>query len=119
MTAQLESPGYAFDMGVDDDSGPAEGISQDDIRSFTSYAGQRRESLHVVGHLLMKLLRYHRGASDEIAGFGFEKAGCPDERLQFGRLGLGVITRPAVSPKETRGHLVHPLVGALGGNPLT
>ena len=81
MAAQFQSSGYAFDVRIDHDRRLAEGISEDHVRGLSSHTWQGREGIHAVRHLLFKLVRYNRGAPYEIVGFGFEKAGLPNERL--------------------------------------
>jgi hypothetical protein len=62
-------------MGIDDDTGLAEGSSEYDIRGLSADARQGDQFFHRMRYLFTETLGHGFSAGDEMLGFIFEETG--------------------------------------------
>ena len=90
-------------------------VAQDQVGGLPAHPRQGQEFLHGAGHLAVVLLQQHPGGKDNVPGLGPEKAAGVNVGFKVLRLRRGQSLQGRELGKEGRGHLVDPLVGALGG----
>ena len=90
-------------------------IAQNKVGGFSAHPGQGEQLLHGARHLAMELFQQHAGGKDNVLGLGPEKAAGVDVGLHVGRLCLRQGLQGGEAGEEGGGHLIDPLIGALGG----
>ncbi len=114
-SGQAESLCHALHVGIDDDTGLAEGIPENDIRGLSADAGQGDQRIHRVRDLFAEALGHGFAAGDEMLRFVLKEAGGTNKLFEFGEIGRSQLRRLPIPPKERRRDLVDSLVGTLGG----
>ena len=112
---QAESLCHAFHVGIDDDTGPAEGVPEHDIRGFSANARQGEQLIHRVRDLFAEVLGQDFAAGDEMFGFVLKETSGTNELLEFRKIGRSQLCRLPIPLKECWSDLVDSLVGTLGG----
>ena len=92
-------------------------VPQDQVGGLPAYSRQGEELLHGAGDFAVKFFQKHPGGKDDVLGLGPEEAAGVDVRLDVRRLRPGQGLQGGVVGEEGGGHLIHPLVGTLGGEP--
>lgn len=100
---------------IDADCRYGKGIAEQDVGGLAADSRQGEERVPVARDLAAKSVDEGLAAGANGLGLLPEKAGRPDPLLELTLGHLGEIARGAQPPKETRGHLVHAGIGALGG----
>ena len=90
-------------------------VPQDQIGRFPAYAGQLQQIFHGVRHLAAVVPQEHLRGQHDVPGLGPEKARGVDVLLHLRHVGPGQGLQCGEPGEEGGGHLIHPLVGALGG----
>ena len=91
----------------------AERLAEHDVRGLASYAGQRREALHGVGHLSVELGDDDLAGPDDVLGLLVVEAQRTNVLLDFELVGLGEVSGCRKALEQRRCRLVHPNVGGL------
>lgn len=112
---QVEPPGYAAYMGIDNEGRFSKHAPQHNIRRLSSDPRQGDQCFHAIRHLTLKLMNNRPGTSDNVLRLVFIKSGRPNDRLQVSEPGLRKIVRGRIALKEGGGHLINACVCALGG----
>ncbi len=73
-------------MGIDDDTGLAEGISENDIRGLSADARQGDQFLHRVRDLFAEALGHGFAAGDEMFRFVLKETGGTNELFEFRKI---------------------------------
>jgi len=102
-------------MGVDDNTGLAEGIPKNDIRSLSADARQSLQFFHRVRDLLTETFGHGFGTSDKMFRLALKKTGGTNDLFDLREMSLCKFCRLPIPLKEQRGNLVDSLVGTLGG----
>ena len=100
-------------MGIDDDTGLAEGIPENDIRGLSADARQGNQFLHRVRDLFAEALGHGFAAGDEMLRFVLEETGGTNELFEFRKRSRSQLCRLPIPPKECWRDLVDSLVGTL------
>ena len=113
---QTQAVGNAYAMGVHNGgAGNVEHVAQNEIGGLAPYAGQGRQLLHGTGQLAVVFLQQDLGAGHNIPGLGVVEAAGVDILLHLFHIRLRKVPEGGEAGKKSGGDLVHPLVGALGG----
>ena len=92
-------------------------VPQNQVGGLPPHAGELQQVLHGVGDPPAIIPNQHLGGQNDVLGLGPEKAGGVDVLLHLGDLGVCQRLQGGEPGIQRRGHLVHPLVGTLGGQP--
>ena len=104
-------------VGIGDDGGLAVDITENQIGTLASDAGEREELLHGIRHDVVILLVEYRHAGMDVAGFRFAKAAGADNRFnRFGR-GFSKGSNGRKRLQKVNHDDVDSGIGALGGEP--
>jgi len=114
-SGQTESLRHALHMGIDDDTGLAEGIPENDIRGLSADARQGDQFFHRVRDLFAEALGHGFAAGDEMFRFVLKETGGTNELFEFRKISRSQLCRLPIPPKEQWSDLVDSLVGTLGG----
>ena len=114
-SSQVESLGHAFDMGIDDNTGLAEGVPQDDICRFSANAGQGDQLLHCMWDFFTETLGDSFAAGHEMLCFILKEAGGTNESFDLSEIGPSHFPRGSIPLEERWSDDVDPLIGTLGG----
>ena len=90
-------------------------VPQNQVGGLPAHSGELQQVLHGVGDPAAVVPDQHLRGQDNILGLGPEKAGGMDVLLHLRNLRLRQGLQGGEAGVEGGGHLVHPLVGALGG----
>ena len=114
MGSQTEPLGNPFDVGIDDNSGDAEGGSQDHIGGLSADPGKLDQFLHRFWNPAFVCCDKLFTARDNASCLVLIEAGRVD--LFFERLWVcfGVVVSGFVFLEEALGHNVDPFISALG-----
>ena len=99
-SGQAESLRHALHVGIDDDTGLAEGIPENDIRGLSADAGQGDQLIHRVRDLFAEALGHGFAAGDEMLRFVLKEAGGTNELFEFWEIGRSQLRRLPIPPKE-------------------
>jgi len=114
-SGQAESLCHALHMGINDDTGLAEGIPENDVRGFSADTRQGDQLIHRVRNLFAETLGHGFSACDKMPRFVLKEAGRTNELFKFRKISLRQLCRVPIPPKERWSDLVDSLVGTLGG----
>ena len=92
-------------------------VPLDEVGRLASHPGQAQQVVHPGGHLPPVLLQQHPGGADDVPGLAVVKAAGADELLHLLHRALCEGLQGGEPGVEGGGDLVHPFVGALGGQP--
>ncbi len=96
-------------------AGGAVHIPQNQVGRLAAHSGQAQQILHGVGHPAAVLAEQHLGAQHHVTAFRPEKAAGVDVLAHLVNVRLGKALQGGEPRVQGGGDLVHPLVGALGG----
>jgi len=102
-------------MCIHSDGLLAVGIPQDDIGRFPPDAGKRSELFQRLRDLSIKNFFDHLATPNNTLGLVMVKPGGPNIFFESPEVRFGKITGLAVFLEKARGHLIYPLICALGG----
>ncbi len=108
-----QTPNETADMGVDGQTGKAEGHRPDDVRCLSAHPGQLHQILPAGRDLATVIGKQGLGHTHEIVGFALVEARRMDEFLQVGKVGSGKRLGVGVAGEQGRGGHVDPGVRAL------
>jgi hypothetical protein len=101
-------------MGIDDDTGLAECIPENDIRGLSSDARQGDQLFHRQRDLFSEAFSHGFAAGHEMFRFILKETGGTNELFEFSKMSRSQLSRLWISPKKRWSDLVDPLVGTLG-----
>ena len=112
---QSQKIGDADAVGVaDHGAGNGVQVAQQQVGGFAAHAGQPQQLVHGAGHLPAVFVAQHPAGQHNVPGLVLEEAAGVDVLLHLGDISLGKIVQSGETRKQGRGHLVNPLIGALG-----
>ena len=85
-SGQTESLRHALHVGIDDNTGLAEGIPENDIRGLSADARQGDQFLHRVRDLFAEALGHGFAAGDEMFRFVLKETGGTNELFEFRKI---------------------------------
>jgi hypothetical protein len=97
---QTKSLRYALDMGIDDDTGLAEGSPEYDIRCLPSDAWQCDQFLHRVRDLFPKAFGHGFTAGDKMFCFVFEETSGTNKLFEFRTMSRSHLSRLPIPLEE-------------------
>ena len=110
-----QAAGDADAVGVAHIGRLAEHVPKDEVRGLAAHAGETRQGLHGAGDLAAVFVNELSGAGDDVPGLAVEKTAGADVLAHLCRIRLREALQRGEAGIEGGGHLVDPLVGALGG----
>lgn len=113
MAAKSEAARHAPGMGVDNDSGNAEGMAENHVRRFSADASEAGKLDHRGGELSPMVLDQLLPAAFEGTGFGAKEPQAANDLFDFPRVGAGQRFRRREAREESGRDPVHRLVRAL------
>lgn len=105
--------GHPQNVPIDRQTGYAERMPEDDVRGFSSDAGQSNERLHLRRHFASVALDESGSHPGERLRFGSKEAGRLDLRLELGDRRLRESASVGIASEQRRRDAVDALVGAL------
>ena len=112
---QAQAPSDADAVGVAYVGLLTEHVAQDQIGCLSAHAGKSRQLFHGAGHLAAVLRKQLLGAGHDVPGLAVIKAAGVDVLAHLCRVSLGKALQGREAGIKSRGHLIDPLVRALGG----
>ena len=103
-------------VGVADIGGLAEHVPQNQIGGLAPHAGKAGQFLHGAGDSAAVFIHQLLGTGHDVPGLAVVKAAGVDVFAHLRRIRLGKALQRGEAGVQRRGHLVHPLVCALGGH---
>ena len=102
-------------MGIHGNGRLAESHAEHHVGGLPAHTRQAQEAFHILGHFRMEVFHQLPAQTQDIPGFGPEQAAVPDPVFQL-FLGQGPqFFRGVQFREQPGGDLVHPFIGALGG----
>ena len=102
-------------MGIDDDTGLAEGGPEHDIRGLSADAWQGDQLIHGLRDLSAETLGHGLTGGNEMFRFVLKESSGTNELFKLREIGRCQLCRSLITPKERGCDLVDSLVSALGG----
>jgi hypothetical protein len=87
-------------MGIDDNTGLAEGISKNDIRRLSTDARQGDQLFHPVWDLFAEALGHGFAAGDEMFRLALKKTGRTNDLFDLRKMSRCQLCRLPIPPKE-------------------